>query len=291
MRSAARAWRRRGHDRHPRHLPDPRDAGAPSGPRRFRVRDAGTGVGRDQPVRHDEQKRALPAARRARRRRSRRSRCRSRTPAPMWRRWQCAARRDGDEYVINGEKTWISNGGIADFYVVFARTGEAARRARHLGVHRRRRRAGLRDRRAHRRDRAASARRDGVQGMPRPRGATDRQGGEGFKVAMRRWTCSAVGGGGGARLRAACARRSAAHARDARHVRRHTGRSSVDPGETGATWRRRSTPPRCWPIAPPGSATQGRRVTREAAMAKLHGDRNGAAGDRRAQCRCSAASG
>jgi alkylation response protein AidB-like acyl-CoA dehydrogenase len=37
---------------------------------------------------------------------------------------QCAARRDGDAYVIDGEKTWISNGGIADFYVVFARTGE-----------------------------------------------------------------------------------------------------------------------------------------------------------------------
>src|SRR5213079_1809112 len=37
----------------------------------------------------------------------------------------CAARRDGDEYILNGEKTWISNGGIADFYVVFARSGEA----------------------------------------------------------------------------------------------------------------------------------------------------------------------
>jgi len=37
----------------------------------------------------------------------------------------CAASRDGDSYVLNGEKTWISNGGIADFYVVFARTGEA----------------------------------------------------------------------------------------------------------------------------------------------------------------------
>jgi acyl-CoA dehydrogenase len=35
------------------------------------------------------------------------------------------AERDGDEFVINGEKTWISNGGIADFYCVFARTGEA----------------------------------------------------------------------------------------------------------------------------------------------------------------------
>lgn len=31
------------------------------------------------------------------------------------------AHRDGDSYVINGGKTWISNAGIADFYVVFAR--------------------------------------------------------------------------------------------------------------------------------------------------------------------------
>ena len=37
----------------------------------------------------------------------------------------CEARDDGDAYVLNGEKTWISNGGIADFYVLFARTGEA----------------------------------------------------------------------------------------------------------------------------------------------------------------------
>lgn len=32
---------------------------------------------------------------------------------------------DGDDYVLNGEKTWISNGGIADVYTVFARTGDA----------------------------------------------------------------------------------------------------------------------------------------------------------------------
>ena len=35
------------------------------------------------------------------------------------------ARREGAQYVLDGSKTWISNGGIADFYVVFARTGEA----------------------------------------------------------------------------------------------------------------------------------------------------------------------
>lgn len=32
---------------------------------------------------------------------------------------------DGGAYILNGEKTWISNGGIADLYTVFARTGDA----------------------------------------------------------------------------------------------------------------------------------------------------------------------
>ncbi|MBS0295995.1 MAG: acyl-CoA dehydrogenase family protein [Proteobacteria bacterium] len=35
------------------------------------------------------------------------------------------AMRDGDGWILNGAKTWISNGGVADFYVVFARTGGA----------------------------------------------------------------------------------------------------------------------------------------------------------------------
>lgn len=35
---------------------------------------------------------------------------------------QATARRDGDHYELNGTKTWISNGGIADFYCVFAKT-------------------------------------------------------------------------------------------------------------------------------------------------------------------------
>lgn len=36
---------------------------------------------------------------------------------------ETVARRDGDAWVLSGEKTWISNGGIADLYSVFARTG------------------------------------------------------------------------------------------------------------------------------------------------------------------------
>ncbi|HKF72456.1 MAG TPA: acyl-CoA dehydrogenase family protein [Stellaceae bacterium] len=35
------------------------------------------------------------------------------------------ARRDGNHFVLDGRKAWISNAGIADHYVVFARTGEA----------------------------------------------------------------------------------------------------------------------------------------------------------------------
>ena len=35
-----------------------------------------------------------------------------------------AMKRDGGAFLINGEKTWISNGGIADFYTLFARTPE-----------------------------------------------------------------------------------------------------------------------------------------------------------------------
>lgn len=40
----------------------------------------------------------------------------------------CQARPQGHGYILNGVKTWISNGGIADFYVVFARTGEPGAR-------------------------------------------------------------------------------------------------------------------------------------------------------------------
>ncbi len=36
--------------------------------------------------------------------------------------------RDGDEWVITGDKLWITNGGIADFFTVFAKTGAADER-------------------------------------------------------------------------------------------------------------------------------------------------------------------
>jgi acyl-CoA dehydrogenase len=38
----------------------------------------------------------------------------------------CSAVEAGDHFVLNGTKTWISNGGLADFYCVFARTDASA---------------------------------------------------------------------------------------------------------------------------------------------------------------------
>jgi alkylation response protein AidB-like acyl-CoA dehydrogenase len=43
------------------------------------------------------------------------------------------ATKDGDEWVLNGSKLWITNGGIADFFTVFAKTGDATERG-HLAA-------------------------------------------------------------------------------------------------------------------------------------------------------------
>src|ERR1700754_545120 len=42
--------------------------------------------------------------------------------------------RDGDEWVINGTKNWITNLGVADFYVVFAKTDRQAGRSRGISA-------------------------------------------------------------------------------------------------------------------------------------------------------------
>ena len=47
----------------------------------------------------------------------------------------CTARDDGDAYVLDGEKTWISNGGIADLYVVFARSDAASSGAKGISAY------------------------------------------------------------------------------------------------------------------------------------------------------------
>ncbi|MGV0743608.1 acyl-CoA dehydrogenase family protein [Mycolicibacterium sp. XJ870] len=39
---------------------------------------------------------------------------------------RCAAKKTDDGYVVNGSKAWITHGGKADFYTLFARTGEGS---------------------------------------------------------------------------------------------------------------------------------------------------------------------
>ena len=94
------------------------------------------------------------------------------------------ARQFGDGYILDGEKTWISNGGIADLYVVFARTGEGPG-AKGLsaflvpgGL------AGIFDRRADRCDRAASAGAAEIRARRVPAYAMIGAPGDGFKIAM-----------------------------------------------------------------------------------------------------------
>lgn len=44
------------------------------------------------------------------------------------------AQKDGDDYVLNGRKSWVTNGGIADIFCIFARTGTADERARGISA-------------------------------------------------------------------------------------------------------------------------------------------------------------
>lgn len=41
------------------------------------------------------------------------------------------AKKDGDDYILNGNKVWITNGEVADLYVVFAKTDQDAK---HKGI-------------------------------------------------------------------------------------------------------------------------------------------------------------
>ena len=99
----------------------------------------------------------MAAENRAAVRRSPRSRCPSRPPAPTSPILRPRRDANGNGYVLDGEKTWISNGGIADLYVVFARTGEAPGARGLVGVHRTRRQSRPVGRRTYRGDRAASS--------------------------------------------------------------------------------------------------------------------------------------
>ena len=198
--------------------------------------------------RHAGAEGALPAARGARRgdRRLRAVRARGR----LRRGGDATARRarDGDGYVLDGEKTWISNGGIADFYVRLRahRRGARARAASRAFVVDADT-PGLRDRRAHRRHRAAPAGAAALRRLPRAaRRSASATPGEGFKVAMRtldmfRASVAAAALGFARRALDEALQRAQPRARCS--AARWPTSSSRRP--SSPTWRPPSTAPRC----------------------------------------------
>ena len=145
-----------------------RGARVPRRARRLRVRDAGPRH------RRDHARRQRGAARRAGCRRSRAARRspRSRCPSPDAGSDAAAiamtrARATATAGCSTASKTWISNGGIADFYCVFARTGEAPGAKGISAFVVPADAPGLAVAERYRRDRAASARAARVRRLPR----------------------------------------------------------------------------------------------------------------------------
>ncbi len=122
------------------------------------------------------------------------------------------ARRDGDEYVLNGGKRFITNAGVADLYTVFAKTDPDAGHSRHLRVRRRGGHARLRGRAARAEDghlRLDDGRAH-LRRLPHPRRQPARRGGRGLQardadprpLAARRRRAGARDRAGRHRLRA-----------------------------------------------------------------------------------------
>ncbi len=107
---------------------------------------------------------------------------------------------DGDHYVLNGSKLWITNGGIAQFYTVFAKTGGQADRGNMTAFVVTRDLAGLttgphEDKMGLRASNTTTVMFDNVRV---PRGNVLGEVGKGFKVAMKILNSGRTGLGGGA---------------------------------------------------------------------------------------------
>ena len=80
------------------------------------------------------------------------------------------ATRDGDHYVLNGTKTFVTNAPVADLFVAYATVNPALGAMGITGVHRRARHAGLIDQPQARQDGTAHVAdgRSGLRGLPHP---------------------------------------------------------------------------------------------------------------------------
>jgi alkylation response protein AidB-like acyl-CoA dehydrogenase len=134
----------------------------------------------------------------------------------------CRAQAHGAEYVLDGTKTWISNGGIADFYCVFARTeigevrADGSTRASGISAFG----SGIYRRPAHRPQCAASARGAQVRALPDTRRSPHRRRGRGVQDGHAHPGCiPLLGRRRGNRLRAPRLRRGGGARAQAAHVR------------------------------------------------------------------------
>mmetsp|Transcript_10053 Transcript_10053/g.40979 ORF Transcript_10053/g.40979 Transcript_10053/m.40979 type:complete len:384 (+) Transcript_10053:316-1467(+) len=234
-----RGWRGRGH-RHPRDLPDPRDPGHPRRPGGLRLCDAGPGLGRDLAGGHGGAACPLPATGGARRGAGRV--CAVGTRGRLgrggdamhrhgrWRRLPAQRREDLDLQRRHCRflRAVRPHGG--------GRSGprRGSRLARHLGLHRRRRPARLRDCRAHRRHRAASARAPALHELPRAQAPDAGGAGRGIQAGDAHARCVPhLGRGGGPRLCPPCAAGGPGPGEGPADVWRAAGRPAADPGQAG----------------------------------------------------------
>ncbi len=107
--------------------------------------------------------------------------------------------KDGDEWVINGTKNWISNLGVADFYIVFAVTDRESRRMTRVRRRGRPPRLQRRQARAQARDPRLADRPADLRGRARAAGERDRRGRQGPVGRARHARAHAPGGGGAGR--------------------------------------------------------------------------------------------
>ena len=135
---------------------------------------------------------------------------------------QATARRDGDEYVLNGEKCYVTNGGIAELTIVFAKLDGAITaflvEAGDPGRHRRPEGAEARPPRLlHRLDPAST------RPASRPTGCSARR----ARASRSRWTSSCTRGRRSPRRRVGIARAAFEYATDYANERRAFGKPLI----------------------------------------------------------------
>ena len=238
-----------------------RRAAARAGSRRASARTSASPPAR-LPVRHRRPEAPLPRARHRRREDRRAGHHRARARAPTSRPSRPRAARVDGGFVVNGEKTYITNGVRADFYVTAVKTTAAGRPPRPVLPDRRRRRGRQRVQARQARLARVGHRDRRLPGRLRPRGEPARRGARGLSPDHGQLPVGAAAHGPGRRRR------------DARRARAHDRLHARAPGLRPAAHR------------PPGGPPPARRAGHHRAHLPLRDLRRAAPLRRRRGRRC-----